>query len=171
MSESERVQIETSRFGTIEASAEEWIEFPGIPGFAAAKRFVLRGHDQGALFAWLVSLDVPDLAFVVTNPWEFFADYDPPVEPSQLQSLGVEAPEDLDFLVIVTLQDGQPTLNLAAPVVLNARTRKGVQVVLDRGGYSARQPLPEPKPAESESPSDSAEIPGDSAQIESKPQR
>jgi flagellar assembly factor FliW len=33
------------------------------------------------------------------------------------------------------------TLNLAAPLVIHPETRRGLQLVLDRGDWSARQPL------------------------------
>jgi len=70
----------------------------------------------------------------------------------------------------VTLREGCPTLNLLAPLLLCADTRRGMQVILGDDRYSAAQPLapstaPPPAPeARSGSQTDSG------FQTESKPQ-
>ena len=87
--------IETTRFGSLEVDASEAFRFGGMPGFPSADRFVLMQHDkqpdEGSVFAWMISLEIPDLAFVVADPWQFFPDYRPPLEPRHLKSIGVEA--------------------------------------------------------------------------------
>jgi flagellar assembly factor FliW len=137
-----RIVVETTRFGRIEVEASEAFRFGGMPGFPQADRFVLMQHDTGSVFAWMISLDVPDLAFVVADPWQFFPDYRPPLEPRHLAGIGVEAPEDFELLCLASFQDGQTALNLAAPLLVNATERRGAQVILDGEAYGVREVIP-----------------------------
>lgn len=136
------LRIETTRFGPVEASEEEILSFPGLPGFPDARRFVVRGHDRGWELGWLISMDVPELAFVVTDPYQFFPDYAPALDDELLRGLEVQAAEELAVLVIASVREGDVTLNLAAPLVINSRTRAGVQLILDQSNYPTRAALP-----------------------------
>ncbi|MDJ0866948.1 MAG: flagellar assembly protein FliW [Myxococcota bacterium] len=147
----ERLQCDTTRFGRVEADAAEVIEFPGLPGFPGAQRFVLRQHDRGAVLAWLVSLDDPDLAFVVVNPWHLVPDYAPAVAARELRLLDVESADELEVVVIATVADGTATLNLAAPLLIHPGSRRGVQVILDDDRYSTRVTAPIATSAQMES--------------------
>jgi flagellar assembly factor FliW len=138
--------IETTRFGTLEVPASECIRFGGLPGFPDADRFVVMQHDAESVFAWMVSAENPDLAFVVTDPWQFFPDYRPPLEPRHLRQIGVDSPEDFELLALVSFRDDRVALNLAAPILINARDRKGVQLILDSSEYGVREEIPTPDP-------------------------
>jgi len=138
--------IETRRFGTLEIPESDCIRFGGLPGFPDADRFVVMQHDEASVFAWMVSVEHPNLAFVVTDPWQFFPDYRPPIERPHLRQIGVESPEDFELLVLVSFRDEAVTLNLAAPVLINARGRKGVQLILDSSEYGVREEIPTPDP-------------------------
>lgn len=148
--------IETRRFGRLEVPESDCIRFRGLPGFPDAERFVVMQHDEGSVFAWMVSVDHPDLAFVVTDPWQFFPGYRPPVERSHLRQIDVESPEDFELLVLVSFRDDAVTLNLAAPVIINARDRKGVQLILDSSEYGVREEIPTPGPDDDRQPAKQA---------------
>ncbi|MEM9174249.1 MAG: flagellar assembly protein FliW [Myxococcota bacterium] len=156
---SELIHFESRRVGPIEVPASDVVTFEPLPGFPNRTRFVLMEHAPDSPLAWLVSLDDPDLAFVVASPWTFFPQYDPPVEREHLAVLGIERREDVELLCIVTLSGKEIFLNLAAPVVVNAANRKGMQVVTDDPRYTTRAPLPELRPAESETPATEAASP------------
>jgi flagellar assembly factor FliW len=156
------IVVEHRRFGRLEIPEPDVLQFDPLPGFPSARRFALLAHDRAEVFAWLVCLDDPGLAFVVTDPWQFFPDYDPGLPEVLLEGIGAKRREDVELLVLVSLREGQPTLNLLAPLVLCAPARRGAQWILDDARHSACQPLPPlERPRE-----DSAK-----AQIESKPQR
>jgi flagellar assembly factor FliW len=138
------VRIETQRFGQIELEEKDLIHFGGLPGFPRARRFVLLGHDRGQAFAWLLCADDPELAFAVTDPWQFFPDYDPGFEPRHLRPLGVASGEDLEILAIASVAGGRTRLNLAAPLVIHAPTRRGAQIILDGTRWSTREEVPAP---------------------------
>ena len=58
----------------------EVLHFPdGLPGFASARRFVLRDLVEDGAFQLLTSLDVDGLELVVGQPWLFFPDYAPEI--------------------------------------------------------------------------------------------
>lgn len=136
------VVIESRRFGRIEVAPEQVLRMPGLPGFPEARRFVLCAHDRGHSFGWLICADVPDLAFVVADPWAFFPDYVADLDERHLRMLGVDDASKLEVLVIATVSAGETTLNLAAPLVIHAETREARQIILEKSPWSTRQPLP-----------------------------
>ncbi len=154
---SELICFESRRVGRIEVPASDVVTFEALPGFPNKRRFVLMEHAPDSALAWLVSLDDPDLAFVVTSPWGFFPQYDPPVEREHLGMLGIERRDDVELLCIVTLSGKEIFLNLAAPLLINAANRKGMQVVSDDPRYTTRAPLPELRSAHQEEAPESAE--------------
>ncbi len=57
------------------------------------------------------------------------------------QELDIQSPGDLSLFVIVTIPPGNPqemTANLLGPVVVNPRSRRAKQLVLDDRVYSHR---------------------------------
>jgi flagellar assembly factor FliW len=141
----EPVRIESRRFGSIALDEKDLIVFAGgLPGFPHARRFALVAHDRGTDFAWLVSADQPELAFVVTDPWRFFAAYQPEVPGHVLRALGVGCAEELEWFVIATAGPARTTLNLAAPLLVNATTRRALQLILDCDTYSTREAIVAP---------------------------
>ncbi len=134
----EPIRIEHRVLGEIRASEDEVLEFPGLPGFSQARRFVVREHDRESAFGWLVSLDVPDLAFPVTDPQLFVPDYAPKIEPHHLRAVEQREGDAMKLLVIARVSEGTVDLNLAAPLLIDLRSRRGLQVILEKGDYAAR---------------------------------
>lgn len=141
---SERVQIRSERFGVVDADPAELLELPGLPGFPRARRFVIRSHDRGTAFAWMLCADDPELAFVIANPWELVPDYAPALPPRVLRALEVESEGELQLVAIASVSGDGATLNLAAPVAINPRTRRGMQVLLESDEWPTRAPVPRP---------------------------
>ena len=80
---------------------------------------------------------------VVTVPWLFFPDYAPVLSDAEQAELELETQEDAVLFVPVTFDaaERQVSLNLLGPFVVNARTRKGRQLVLTGSEYSVRAPV------------------------------
>lgn len=133
-----RMWIETLHFGTIEAGEDELVHFPGLPGFPAARRFLVRGHDRGASFGWLLCVDDPALAFVVASPFRFLPDYAPAIPAQALRALGAGDPGELEVLALATVSAAGVTLNLAAPILIHPGTRLGAQVILEEPSHPTR---------------------------------
>ena len=124
------------------AGQQPEIHFPsGLVGYPAAQRFVLE-QGEGGVFE-LRGVDEGDPDFVVVAPAPFFPDYAPIIDDETVERLGLRGQEDALVLLVVTLRD-QPedaSANTLAPLVINARTRAAVQVVLTGQPFSLRQPL------------------------------
>ncbi len=148
------MQIETTRFGTIDVPDDEVVTFDdGLPGFPDARRMVLLGAgDLGGVEStpashslyWLQDTHEPDLAFLTTVPWAAYPDYDIEIDPDDVDGAG---PDDLCVLSIVTVRRGDGgvklTSNLLAPVVIDTRTRSGRQVILADADWPVQAPLAE----------------------------
>ena len=112
-------------------------------GFPDHTRFALARLDDEGTVCDLRSVDDPAVSFVVVPPHVFFADYGPEVDDSTVAMLGVESEDDLLTLVVVTLGETaeDATANLLAPVLVNHRTRRAAQVVLDDLALPIKAPL------------------------------
>jgi flagellar assembly factor FliW len=132
--------IATGNLGQITVREGEVITFsPGLPGWSQFHRYVLVERPEESPFLWLQCVDNPDLALVVIDPAEVVAQYQVAASSAFLIELGVEGLPDLRVLVILTIPPGRPremTANLAAPLLINLRDRRGRQVVLEDPKYS-----------------------------------
>ena len=134
--------LQTSRFGQVEVDDQRLIEFEsGILGFPDFKRYALvqTGTDSG--FYWLQSVDNPELAFVVTDPRLFVADYQVPIKAEDLAKIGLDSVEGAQVFIIVNKADELLTGNLQGPLVVNVATRSAIQLVLSDRRYATRHPL------------------------------
>ncbi len=143
--------IATSRFGEVSFAQTDEIEFPwGIPGFSDLRRFLALSLDEQPGFVWLQSIDDPGVALPAADPWQFFADYEPRMPAYATETLDVRSAEDFTLLciVVVTKDAADMTMNLLAPVVVNLKTRRARQVMMENCGYSVRTPIPRKAPLE-----------------------
>ena len=76
----------------------------------------------------------------VINPLVVKEDYNPVVEDELLKGLGEITEENIVILLLLTVpQDAiQMTANLKAPIIINADTRKGAQVVVENEEYEIK---------------------------------
>ena len=114
-----------------------------LPGFPGLRRFALaRVVDDGTVCD-LRSLDDPEVSFVVVPPAEFFGDYAPVVGDDVADALELRSADDALVLAMVTLGDSaaDATANLRAPIVVNHRTRRALQVILDDPELPLKAPL------------------------------
>ena len=140
--------VETRVFGTVEINDEKIITFPGgIIGFPDLKQFTLLYDETKpqAAIKWLQSLDEPVFAMPVMDPLVVKADYDPMVEDELLKPLGELNPEEILVLVTVSVPSDltQMTVNLQAPIIVNAENRKACQLIVDNNGgaYPVKFPI------------------------------
>ncbi len=166
---SDRICFESRRVGRIELSESDVLTFEPIPGFPGKTRFVVMEHADESEMAWLVSLEDPDLAFVVSTPWSFFPSYDPPVQREHLAALGIEKLEEVEILSILSVSEGTIFFNLAAPLLINASTRRGMQVVADDPRYTTRVAIPALEEKAAEDPASPESQPGKAAAVRVSP--
>jgi flagellar assembly factor FliW len=132
--------IEGTRFGAIEFIEEDVVTFSGgLIGFPGARRFVLLSMNPESPFRWLQSVDEAGLAFLVADPARYVADYAPEVSDAVAASLQMDESTPKMVFTTATIPSGRPdlmTLNLAGPLLINAVTRQGAQVVLEDDAYT-----------------------------------
>lgn len=134
--------ISTSRFGQLDVNSDRLIQFPGgILGFPAQTQYALIQTGQDSGFYWLQSVDAADLAFVVSDPRLFVADYQVPVKLEELEGIELTSVADAQVFVIVNKVGDMLTGNLQGPLVVNVRNRKARQLVLSDRKFSTRHPL------------------------------
>jgi flagellar assembly factor FliW len=135
------MKIETSRFGSVEIEEEQIFTFPmGILGFARCKQFVVIDHTEDSPFKWLQSLDEGGLAFIITDPLFFRADYHIKMRRTELSMLEPISEDDLVVSVIMTIPENPQDMsaNLMAPVIFNMANRVGMQHVLTKSQYPVK---------------------------------
>lgn len=137
--------ITTERFGEVSFAETDVIEFPwGLPGFADQHRFLALSLDEQPNFVWLQSLDDAKIALPAADPWQIFNEYEPRMPAYAVEALELHNPEDFTILcVVVVTKDAQEmTMNLMAPIIVNLKTRRARQVMLENSGYSVRAAIP-----------------------------
>jgi flagellar assembly factor FliW len=134
--------IATSRFGSISVDETRFIRFEkGILGFPHQHGFALIQTGENSVFDWLQAVDRPELAFVVCDPRLRVPEYQAPIRAEEMTTLRLEGLSDAQVFVIVNKVDDVLTGNLQGPLVVNVRTREGMQLVLSERRYSTRHPL------------------------------
>jgi flagellar assembly factor FliW len=133
-----------TRFGEVEYDPENLLRFPeGLIGFEDLRDFIVMPNaKEGPLF-WIQSVDDPAVAFVLTDPTNFFPDYVALPDRNEQKKLGMGEQGECYALTIVTVHpDRQVTLNLAAPVLFSPGSNRALQVIVENAQYQSRTPLP-----------------------------
>ena len=135
------MKITTRVFGEIEIDDSKIIRFPaGIIGFPEMTDFALVFDEEkgkASPIRWLQSLQETNFALPVMDPLLVAQDYNPEVEDDYLTPLGEMTAEDTLVLVTVTVPKDltKMSVNLQAPVIINAETKKAVQIIVNTEKY------------------------------------
>ena len=141
------MKIDTKYFGEIEIGDEKIIHFEsGIMGFEEYKDFTILYDSEAEkkpFFSWLQCVTEKGLAFPVVNPLNVIKDYNPVVEEALLEPLGELKDEDIVLLVFATIPKDikETSVNMKAPVIVNAANGKAIQVILEKGNYSIKHKI------------------------------
>jgi flagellar assembly factor FliW len=135
------VRFDSTRFGTLDLDDEQLVEFPsGLIGLGGS-RYALVATDPDGPFRWLQSLEDPDLALPVTNPFLFFEDYAVELSDADSARIGTDDPGAVDVWVTVraAADAADVTVNLQAPIVVHGG--RGFQVINEASNSGVRTPL------------------------------
>jgi len=134
--------LKTTHFGDMDVEEGDIFHFEeGVFGFHDQKKYVVvKNPDPGLPFDWLQSIEMSELAFVITDPFFFKETYEFDVPEVVQESLDIWDPGDvLIYAITVICEDMKlSTMNLRAPLILNTRTKLGCQIILDNESYPVK---------------------------------
>lgn len=136
------MQIETTRFGTVEFGEDDIVTIAdGVLGFPQCAHYLIINHKDGSPFRWLQSVEDPSLAFLVIEAGLVRGDYTFEIGAASAAALSLAGETPHLVYAVVSIPAGRPeemTANLAGPIVINAETRTGAQLVLDDPQWTTR---------------------------------
>ena len=129
-----KIDIERLGLKNVTVDPDSVFAFPaGIAGIEQCTRFKLFHEEGKPTVFWLQSLDQADVMFPVVTPETLDIEYQIELSDADCALIGVADPADVAVAVIVyrdEAQGGQIAANTRSPVILNLKTRKGMQKVL-----------------------------------------
>lgn len=136
--------INSRVFGEVEIANDKIITFEsGMLGFEEYKQYTLMYdvEKEKRTIMWLQCVDEPELAFPVIEPMKVYEGYNPVVEDEWLIPMGeVESEEDYFLLTVFTVPADltKMTVNLKAPIVINTKTMKACQLIVNNDDYPVK---------------------------------
>ncbi|MCI8536466.1 MAG: flagellar assembly protein FliW [Hungatella sp.] len=128
-------------YGPVEYNEEDLITFPdGLFGFPKLTRYLLlrinEEEDDDSMLL-MVSEKDSNVVFVLINPFVLCSDYSPDLAPEELACLDATENGELSYYVICVLRNDylENTVNLKCPLVINPKTRHGIQIILKNTSY------------------------------------
>ena len=138
-------KINTVRFGELEIDEEKIVRCEdGLPAFEDEHEFLILPYESDSPYTFLQSAKTPELAFLLAIPFVFFPDYEFQLDDDVAKKLDIQSADDILLYVLLTIPGGRiadMTANLMAPLVINKRTFRGKQVVLEKSKYTTKHRL------------------------------
>lgn len=138
--------IRTKAFGEVEIEENKIIVFnQGMIGYSELTEFSLihsEKKDNRGGISWMQSIQDPAFALPVINPLDIMSEYNPVVNDELLEPLGDFEDEMLVLVTITVPKDlTKMCINLRAPLIINASTRKAIQVIVENDNFAIRYPI------------------------------
>lgn len=125
------MKIQTKSLGDIEIDERQVIRFrEGLIGFKPFSDYALLDAPQRPYF-YLQSTEMPELAFILVDPFLFRPDYSLDIPDELCEELGIKSPEEALIFALVTAPSdgGAVTANLMGPIVISRTSRNGIQLI------------------------------------------
>jgi flagellar assembly factor FliW len=120
------------------------LTFPeGLVGCRDWTTFVmLTDSEEDLPVAYMQLVSDPRVRLLVTDPRLIDDTYNVTLSEQDRAELDLQPSDETVLYSTLTIQDdGMITANLLGPLVINARTRQGRQLVLTDSGYTTRHPV------------------------------
>ncbi|WHY61438.1 flagellar assembly protein FliW [Cytobacillus firmus] len=141
------MNILTKFHGEQVINREDIIKFPtGIPGFFEEKEFYIFPLEGTELFV-LQSVKTTEIAFIVTDPFVLFPQYEFDLPEEAIEKLEIQLDKDVATFTILTVREPfrETTANLQAPIVINQTKKLGKQVILSQTPYQTKHKIMTPQ--------------------------
>lgn len=135
------MKIQTKYLSEMEIVEDKIIHFPtGLPGFIDETEFIVLDLPENPVFQILQSIKSVNTAFIVTNPYHMYQNYSVDLDDQLLELLEINNDQEVVVLTIVTLKKpfDTSTLNLKAPIIINAASKRGKQYILRSDNYATK---------------------------------
>lgn len=135
------MEIQHRHLGEVTYSQDEVVTFPqGLLGFLRFKKYIFLQPPGYLPFRWMISIENPEVSFMLMNPLTCCTDYSPNITRRDLNELSAENPQSLEMYSIVTmnLDPRLATVNLSGPILVNKAMKIGKQLVLLDDRYSTK---------------------------------
>ena len=139
--------VKTRIFGEIVIEESKIITFVnGIVGFPELTQFALIYDEEKGKTAgvrWLQSVQEAEFAIPVIDPLMVMEDFNPEVDDELLRPIGELNPDEMLVLVTITVPSDlkQMTVNLKAPIIINAKECKACQIIAEGEKYQVKYPI------------------------------
>ncbi|WP_349899712.1 flagellar assembly protein FliW [Parafrigoribacterium soli] len=111
------------------------------PGFEPMVDFTLDDIEGANGLYALRAVDDKGTRLFVLDAGIFLPDYTPEISDEQAASLELEKGDDALVLVVANPGESGTTMNLMAPIVVNSKTGRSAQVILDGDDWPLRAQL------------------------------
>ena len=139
------MNINTTKFGEINIDENLVFDFvEPIIGYDNLKKYVLVEHSEESACKCLHSVEDPALGFAVRSPAFFDLEYQFEIPTEKAEKISLNSVESLISLNIVTIPASNPrkaTINLLAPIIINAANKQGMQIILSNSNYPVKYSL------------------------------
>jgi len=136
--------IDTDRFGRFDTKDSKVIVFPsGVPGFEELHQFIILEIAQTKPIYWLQSTENKFVALPVILSFEILDGYYIDIRDAEMENMHVESQNDLLVMNVVVIPENiqDMTVNLAAPIIINAKRGIGKQIIVDALELPLRFPV------------------------------
>ena len=131
--------IEIKFFDNIEINDSEIIDFvKPILGFDEFKKYILIDIEDTSIKC-LQSIENKDICFLVSEPWQYFSDYEFDVFDQDKKLLELNE-ENAVVLNIMNIPGDikRMSINLMAPIIINNLNKSALQIVLNNQSYRTK---------------------------------
>lgn len=142
-------RLSTVYFQELEYKNESVFDFPsGLPGFEDQIAFLFIDQPQNRPLVFMQSLINPGLCFLAVPVLVVDPGYRLNLSAEDFAALGFASgtvprigSEIGCFVLMTVTEEWPPTVNLMSPIVVNLRSRRGIQAIPASSEYSLRHPL------------------------------
>ena len=143
--ENTTILIKTTKFGEIEIDKNAIFDFVSpIIGFKNLKQYTIIDYKPDSPFKWLQSTEDMDLAFPITLCSFFGINYQFDIPDEEAQLLEIESADDVFVCNIANIPSSNPqgaTINMLAPIIINLKNKKAMQIILKNTNFEVRHKL------------------------------
>ncbi len=135
------MRVETTRFGHLEVDTKDIVTFKEGPlGFENLEKFFIVDPGDQTLILWMQSVENKSIAFPIIEPKIFRPDYTITLMTSEMNALELETLAEASIYTIITIPQvvTDMSANLKAPIVINNKTKKARQIVLQDNKLEVR---------------------------------